>query len=196
MSCRCFFTLAFIALANSSTCFATTYAFHQPVQYDSSPFGFSGTVSTDGSTGVLATTDFITSWSITVHTPSTTDGVASEVLTPSNSSVSLDLAGTPGLTVTPSAISMPPRGPLPLSTLTWTTASGETELQFTNRFTNQLGIGAGVTVFDHSERNSAHGVVSQDAPVATVIPEPATSWLIVVGGLALGCSYRPQPRRA
>lgn len=161
---------------------AAVYFLNEPALFDQHPFGYAGFVETDGSTGTLASTDFIRSWRITIETPGAVDGVTSEVLTPDNSTVELSLETTDGLIVTPESISMPVRiSPVrlnPLATLTWSSLDGETTLQFTNRFTISPGVGAGASVFDPSEPNDALGIVS-DLTVASV-PEPASGLLALM----------------
>lgn len=172
---------------------AATYQLNEPALFDQHPFGYSGFIETDGTTGTLADTDFIRSWRITVETPGDVDGVVSEVLTPDNSSVELRLETTTGLIVTPDFLSMPVKvSPVrlnPLATLTWSTLDGETTLQFTNRFTITPGSGSGVSVFDPSEPNSTLGIVS-DFAVASV-PEPGSGELAVF----LACALSPRRRR-
>jgi hypothetical protein len=159
------------------------YTLNEPVHFAGSPYGFSGTVITDGSTGVLTTVDFITSWSIMVFTPGGVDGVTAEHLDPANSSVSLELGSAAGLIVTPETISFP-LGLTPLATLRWATAMDETVLQFNNR----LGTGGGVGVSDPSEPNGALGVVAAGAPIASggvLVPEPSGSGAVAVCASAI-----------
>ena len=166
---------------------AAVYFLNEPALFDQHPFGYSGLIETDGSTGTLNSTDFIRSWRITVETPGEVDGVVSEVLTPDNSTVEFSAETTDGLIVTPNSISMPVKiSPVrlnPLATLTWSTLDDETILQFTNRFTVDPGVGAGASVFDPSELNDTLGVVS-DFTVASV-PEPASGVLVL---LVAGCT--------
>lgn len=74
-------------LMSACSCFA------QPRQYtlisdspqlDESPYGFSGTITTDGSLGSFTDVDFIMDWSITLATPGD-DGVFTQVFTPVDS---------------------------------------------------------------------------------------------------------------
>ena len=160
------------------------YTLVEPVHFAGSPYGFSGTVTTDGSTGVLTTVDFVTSWSIMVFTPGDVDGVTAELLDPTNSTVSLELGTAAGVIVTPESISFP-LGLTPQATLRWATAMDETVLQFTNR----AGTGGGVTVFDPSEPNGVLGVVAGGAPIASdgvLVPEPAGSGMAMGWALAIG----------
>lgn len=170
---RVMLCFALISLVDASACCATTYRLIQPSRFDSSPFGFSGSLTTDGSTGLQATTDFIESWSITIQTPATVDGISTELLTPSTSTISLDLGRYPGLTVTPEFIYLPMRGRSPNLMLSWLTADGGTQLSLSNRATNNFGVGVVVNIFDTSEPNSGFGVFGRDIPLAAVVPEPA-----------------------
>ena len=171
-------TLALVSLLDPLLCPGMTYMLNQPDVFGAFPYGFSGTITTDGSTGLMTTTDFVDSWSITVFTPDTVDGLSSETLTPSNSAVSFSVSDSLGLEVSADAISMSEKlstSAIPLATLTWATNDGNTTLQFTNRFTDRAGLGAGVNVFDPSEQNATLGVVLEGFPIATLVPEPTTS---------------------
>jgi hypothetical protein len=183
MALRSLGTLVLLLLACGTARAQIIYTLNQPALFESSPFGFSGTVITDGSTGVLASVDFIESWSITVLTPATVDGVSSEHLDPANSSLSLFLSGTPGLIVTPESISLS-LSLTPVATLTWSTQMNETVLQFSGR----IGTGGSVTVSDPSETNPVLGIVARGAPIASngvLVLEPsalaiATTCLLTV----------------
>lgn len=153
------------------------YRLNESPYFEGSSFGFSGTVTTDGSLGLQTSVSFIESWSITVRTPSAVDGVGEETLTPANSTVSLALNGDPGLTLSAQSISMPVKSFGIPATLTWSTANDETTLSFSNRFTDAQGIGAGESIYDSSE-SAGIGVVLRDAPLASAVPEPAAAWLI------------------
>lgn len=169
-----------IVLTTPLACEGNTYALVQPDLFNSHPFGFSGTVTTDGSIGLQTNTDFIESWAITIVTPSSVDGVSTELLTPDNSSVTLDLADDPGLITSAGAVMMPIKTSTPLLTLTWSTENEETVLQFTNRFTDADGLGAGVSVRDPSEPNSGVGIVLSGSPFAIAVPEPASAAVLIL----------------
>lgn len=173
-----------LVCVGSAVCQATTYRLSGSSLFDSKPYGFTGLITTDGTTGLLTDADFIVAWSINVLTPSTTDGVSSELLTQANSSVSLFLDNTAGLRVTPISISMPPTHGPPLAMLSFSTPNDDTRLTYTNRFTDGQGIGAGVAIFDQSEDNPALGFVLPGLPIAVVVPEPSP--LLLIMGFALG----------
>jgi len=182
-----------LVLAGRTACADVIYTLNQPILFESSPYGFSGTITTDGSIGILTTLDFIESWSITVFTPATVDGVSSELLEPTNSMVSLFISDTPGLIVTSESISLSP-GPLPLATLSWSTLVNDTRLEFSNR----VGTGGGVTVSDPSEPDWALGVTAGGAPIASngiLVPEPLTSALLSLGAVSLCLATRRLKRR-
>jgi hypothetical protein len=163
-----------LAITGRTACADIIYTLVQPVQFESSPYGFSGTVTTDGSVGNKTTLDFIKSWSITVRTPATVDGVSSELFDPTNSTVSLFVSDTPGLMVTTESIKLS-AGPLPLATLTWASPQDETRLQYTNRFGTDLG----VSVSDASELDRGLGITAAGSPIASV-PEPSIVLLLLI----------------
>ena len=68
-------------------------------------FGFSGTITTDGSLGNFADTSPITSWSILATTPGESDGETTELWAPSNSGLGSRIT-QPTLRVTPDSISL------------------------------------------------------------------------------------------
>ena len=53
-------------------------------------YAFSGTITTDGSTGNFTSASAITDYTITLITPDEVDGISEQVLTPSNSALTLD----------------------------------------------------------------------------------------------------------
>ena len=69
-------------------------------------YGFSGTVTTDGSIGTFTDASAITDWNITILTPDGVDGVASQVLTPATSTKFYSPVGTGDLKITASEISI------------------------------------------------------------------------------------------
>ena len=182
-------------LACHTACAQIVYTLNQPALFDSSPYGFSGTITTDGSTGSFASVDFITSWSIVVRTPATVDGVATELLDPTNSSISLNIANTTGLVVTEESLSLP-LGLPPLATLSWSTPMNATVLQFNNR----AGTEGAVSVQDASEPNPGLGIVARGSPIASGgvrVPEPSAVAIIATSLIALSAirgrlKIRPQ----
>ncbi len=73
-----------LVLMSACSCFAQPRQYtliSDSPQFDGSPYGFSGTITTDGSLGSFTDVDFITDWSITLATPGD-DGVTTQVLTP------------------------------------------------------------------------------------------------------------------
>ena len=75
-------------------------------QFDSSPYGFSGTITTDGSFGSFANADIITDWDITITTLAGVDGDVTEELNLTFDDVTFFLSGTGNLVATPTTLSI------------------------------------------------------------------------------------------
>ena len=174
----------FLTVLLTITCqpsYAITYFFNEPHRFDAYPFGVSGTISTDGSFGTQATLEFVTDWQITVATPDNVDGIASELLTPLNSSLALQLNGYPGIVATPDALTFFPRFNAggPFTELEWSTANDETVFKLSNRSTFQDGLGAVFSIVDRSEPDGVLGVGLDDLPFASV-PEPHSTLIMAI----------------
>jgi len=163
------------------------YQLVEPSLFQGGEFGFSGMVTTDGSTGVISDVSFISSWAINVFTPSDVDGVSSEFLTPRNSTLSFDLGLTSGLVVTANTMRFEPGTVTPVAVLEWTGATSNTGIRFNNR----AGTAGSVTVFDAS---SAFGVGGEGKPIAIYVPEPNTGFLCSLVG-ATSLLLRPRSHR-
>src|SRR5262245_17271775 len=77
-------TVAVFVIANAAHAKDRIYTLVPDIPFDDSPFGFSGTITTDGSTGAISSVNFIKDWSITIRSPSDVDGIATEVFTRSS----------------------------------------------------------------------------------------------------------------
>lgn len=169
-----FLVTAIVLFYCQAVCDARVYRLVEASILEGREFGYAGEITTDGSLGILPNTDFVQSWSINVTTPSDIDGIATEQLTPQNSTLSLDLGDTPGLEVTENAIQFA----LHLrsfATLTWT---GPTSiLRFGNRSTN-----GSVGVHDMF---SGIGVIRDEPAIARVVPEPTTFLLSAFAAMCL-----------
>jgi hypothetical protein len=168
---------------------------HAALSSSTGGFGLAGSITTDGSTGMLTTASFIKGWSMTVRTPSSIDGVSSEVFTPANSTLSLSLGVSDGLIVTTESIIFSRTNAAELSgVLAWTSTSGDTSLTF------RTWRGGGLTISDPSEEyNPIIGVVAQGAGGAAIasggmiVPEPH---VIVLFGVVVSALTVMRKRRA
>lgn len=98
--------LAFVVLLASPSAHAADRVYTLvPYEFNDPRFAFSGTITTDGSTGTFSDASFIKDWSITVHTPSEVDGVAEEVFS-SATGPSLTFKGWQTIQVTKDSISL------------------------------------------------------------------------------------------
>lgn len=166
-----------VLLVPANFCHARIYGLVEANTLDDKEFfGYSGTVTTDGSLGLQTSVDFITSWNIQIVTQGTTDGITVERLTPANSVLSLELDQSAGLEVTEDFFRFAPhQANVSLDTLTW---QGPTSgIRFGTRSTN-----GGVYVFD---MDTTIGVNRHDAAIARVVPEPSSMLLGVFTGIAL-----------
>jgi len=77
-------------------------------QYEGLPsdYGYSGTITTDGSIGTFSNTSVITDWNIKLLTPGENDGVTNQNLVPENSMISFLGPGTLDISTTTIALSL------------------------------------------------------------------------------------------
>ena len=152
-------------------------------------YGFSGTVTTDGSLGTFSDAIAILEWNITLQTPGGNDGVVSQGLTSANSTILFSPVGSGDLQITATELAI--------------TNSGEN--QTTNIFfrtpteyvTFEGPIDGGLhgfaTVSDGSEDPSFSSFFIGDgvsAVFASRIPEPGSFFLGLLGAAVLGVGQR------
>lgn len=156
-------------------------------------YGFSGTVTTDGTTGSFSDASEITSWDITLMTPGGVDGVTSQTLTEATSTLFFFFQGTGQLVITATEIS-----------IVNSDIDNTTNLAFSN--------GSEGLTFEGPKSTTLTGFVSMDdvtespafssdvigdavsAPVAFVIPEPHALCLCMIG-VAVLCGATANSRR-
>ena len=191
-----------LVLMSACSCFA------QPRQYtlisdfpqfDGSPYGFSGTITTDGSLGSFADVSFITDWSIALATPDD-DGVTTQVFTPFDTSFESVHGGGGDFFVSATEIgiartdtSLPTR--LRLGTIYGD--PGDTYIDWSSPGWAGFFLKGGIKIhdFDSTPPNSAFHVFGSpfSLPVATggvVIPEPSSFLALSLSALGLTCVLR------
>jgi hypothetical protein len=174
-------------------------------QFDGSPYGFSGTITTDGSIGSFTDVDFITDWSITLETPGD-DGILTQVLSrvdgPFGNFESVH-GGDGDFVVTATDISIASSGtslPTRLRLGTIPGDLGDTFIDWSSPGWAGFFLKGGIKIhdFDSTPPNSDFHVFGSplSVPVATggiAIPEPS-SFLALSWG-ALGLPYVLRNRR-
>ena len=163
-------------------------------------YGFSGTITTDGSLGNFSTSAPIIDWTITLLTPAGVDGVASQVITPSNSTLADTLSFSPGLLLTPTTMELPPTGVLlTANSIGFNTPASAEVLQFSGG-DGVLNIVPAIQMVDVSETPAFESFIAGGPTdtmiVATVIPEPGGLLLACSALLSLGLRTRRQPRNS
>ena len=158
----------------------------------SNGFGFSGTVTTDGSLGYFSTAAPILSWDITLSTPSGVDGVGLQTLTPGNSTVVTSFIPVgAGIQLTSTTFYLVPSATLPTSAdlvfdVNPTPAEGFERLSYTIGGGGG-GLGSQVISSDQGETPASSSVQGiHDATgvlIGTAIPEPSALILTLFAGL-------------
>ena len=179
-------------------------------QFDGSPYGFSGTITTDGSLGSFADVSFITDWSITLSTPGD-DGITTQVFTReentplfANDSRFESVHGGGGdFVVSPSDIFMSSTDtslPTKLRLGTIYGDPGDTFIDWSSPGWAGFFVEGGINIhdFDSTPPNSGFHVFGgpHSLPVATggvAIPEPSSFLTLSLG--ALGLPYVLRNRR-
>jgi|GEM_PF-4055978 len=164
-------------------------------QFDNSGFGFSGTITTDGRTGVFSDVSFIKDWSITLETPGF-DGNSSLTLTPSNSPIQFFRNQMGNIEVTSNSIMILQSGDLRGSALSF----GSTSSLSTATSIDWQGPSNEASIPDRG----IIGIVDNDdtpfeidfefgdvaaIPVATAVPEPSALFIWSLAMVGLG-AYR------
>lgn len=200
--------LAAVTLIAASLCSASAsadlvYTFVSDDAMAGTGYGFSGTITTDGTTGSFTDSSsfnaIVTGWSITLTTPDAVDGNSSEVLSgpgPGGPLWSLNNpSGTDAvLNVTPTRMELT-SGTVPISFIGLSISSpgfgtiGASGLSFAGPFPGGFGIPdnlGSISVNDNSEtpgNGSANFGTLTSLTIATAVPEPSS---IVLLGLATG----------
>ena len=209
--CRQVFS-ALVLVVCSSSAYAVdrVYTLVPDTPFDGSPYGFSGTITTDGSTGYFSDVSFIRDWSITVETPSLFDGVSTELFT----SASPPLLRTfqhsgffpcECLHVTESSISLvavgSPRTNLNLGIGREGIFLYPTIISWNGPYSTSAAFVGSVNIGDRGEspssetRNFGDLLSLQVATNGVAIPEPATLFLLLTALTALFPS-RHRPHRS
>ena len=153
-------------------------------------YGFSGTITTDGSLGFFSTTAPVLSWDITLSTPGVVDGISLQTLNPGNSVLTTSFipAGA-GIELTSTTFYLVPSATLPTSAdlvfdVNPTPAEGFERLSYTIGGGGG-GLGSQIISSDLGETPASSSVQGvHDATgvlVGTAIPEPNSVLLLVVG---------------
>lgn len=200
VAAACSLTLAAISIGPA---LATVYTLvPDSPGFDDSPFGFSGTITTDGSVGSFFDLSFVTDWNITLETPGDVDGVTTQTLTPGNGSMAT-LYGN--LIVTPTVIRIP-GNTLFSAILTFAAPEpGDEGLRFRVPYVPPLGTvdpdvvvdpprAATIQVYDFGEENSLFSQSYIFLTVATALPEPSSATAAMLAACALGFTPRRSRR--
>ncbi len=172
--------LAGIALAPTEDTAATITYFIQDYPADQSGFNLTGTITTDGTTGLLSPSDIL-SWSVTIPGQGTFSGGSSGAV-------------LQGLEATPTQITLPlPTGDGAMSSLDlFTTGS---DLVY-SRSSTQSGY---VSQFDHSllwqTANPSMDNAGTNAWLIAAVPEPSSLFLELIGaGIIIASAMVRKPR--
>jgi len=167
------------------------YTFDQHIGFTSwnSGYGLSGTITTDGSTGILKSLDFIKDWNMTVKTRFSVDGIALQTLTPMNSLISMTLNDSAGLIVTTESITLAPSSLG--SSLTWATLPADIELSFrTGPRGGQLDIADASEPDGHIGVGALRNGGAAIASGGVTVPEPSAAAYFI--GIVIAVCCPPQ----
>jgi hypothetical protein len=190
---RSFVACMAVATLTASAAAAKVYTLvSDSPDFDDSPYGFSGTITTDGRIGFFLDASFITDWSITVETPGEVDGVKTQTLTPAGGSTVSLLGPRRLIAVTPTSISLP-HSVEPFTFLDFSAVAPHGEfirfqapysvalITATGSLPGFLGAPGEILVTDSSEVGSSNHRARYDVMlIATAIPEPSSLVLLAM----------------
>lgn len=153
-------------------------------------YGFSGTITTDGSLGLFSDLTHITNWAITLNTPSAADGIGTHELNMGNSSSTFDFGDGAQLSLTPTEFAFTPTAAVVTQDTMRFASTGDPTGDYIEFFSaGPVALSSQIQIRDGSENPSlglgGGSAAGNNLVIATAVPEPTSSFLVTVGAFGL-----------